>query len=67
MTENSPATLPKPQYTDLRLPSRLLVGRYDSLRGILQVQHKGVTYYFDLTQIEKPCYNGQHEQSKIYV
>lgn len=67
MTENSPATLPKPQYKPLRLPDGTLAARYDPLRGVLEVKCQGMKYYFDLTQIERPCYNGEHEQQRTQI
>jgi hypothetical protein len=49
MTENSPATLPQPQYKPLRLPDGTHSGVcYDPLRGVLEIQRKGTKYYFDL-------------------
>lgn len=53
----------QPQYEDLRLPDGKHSGvRVDVARGVLEVQRKGVRYYFDLTvlPIAKPvqiCYD----------
>lgn len=43
--------LPSPQYIELRLPDGKIAGRFDPLRGVLEVQTRGVKHYFDLTQV----------------
>lgn len=46
------AIVPPAQYEALMLPNGKLAGRYDPLRGILEIQSAGIKYYFDLTQIK---------------
>lgn len=44
--------LPSSQYIDIRLPDGSHSGvRVDSRRGVLEIQRKGVRYYFDLVQV----------------
>lgn len=47
-------SLPVAAYVELRTPNRdrkgKLLARYDSARGILEIQDAGTKYYFDLTQ-----------------
>lgn len=62
MTENRPATLPRPLYHDLRLPDGSHSGvRVDAQRLVLEIQRKGVKYYFDLAVM----YNGHQSPEKI--
>lgn len=43
--------LPSPQYVELKFVDGGLAGRYDPVRGVLEVQRRGMKHYFDLTQI----------------
>lgn len=43
--------LPSPQYIELKFVDGGLAGRYDPVRGVLEVQRRGTKHYFDLTQI----------------
>lgn len=44
--------LPPAQYEPLEFPDKKLAGRFDPVRGILEIQRAGIKYYFDLTQIK---------------
>ena len=56
-----------PQYLELRFPDGKLAGRYDPVRGILEIRRNGVNVYFDLAVLAMPilpfdkpsdtCYN----------
>jgi hypothetical protein len=37
-----------PTYVDLRFPDGKIAARYDPVRGILEMRHKGAMVYFDL-------------------
>ena len=53
---NHKSILPLARYEDLRLPDGSHSGvRVDAVRGILEVQKRGIRYYFDLTQIIVKC------------
>lgn len=40
--------LPSPQYVDLPFSDGGLAGRFDPVRGVLEVQRRGVKHYYDL-------------------
>jgi hypothetical protein len=42
---------PASQYVELRLPDGKLACRFDPIRGLLEVQSRGIKHYFDLTQV----------------
>jgi len=56
--------VPVPHYIELRFSSGKLAARYDPVRGILELQERGVRQYFDLALVDLPlenqtdvCYN----------
>lgn len=62
MPESKSVTLPRSQYTALRLPDGTHSGVcVDVSRLVLEIQRKGVRYYFDLAMM----YNAQHEQHGV--
>lgn len=50
-TITTKSILPSPQYIELKFVDGGLAGRYDPVRGVLEVQKRGMKHYFDLTQI----------------
>lgn len=44
--------LPSPQYIELRFPDGTHSGaRYDPIRGVLEVQKRGIKHVFDLSEV----------------
>jgi len=60
MANESPVlALPEPDYIDLRLADGTHSGvRLDMVRGILEVQKRGVKHVFDLTTIQRDQHRG---------
>lgn len=48
------------RYVELRLPDGKLACRFDPVRGLLEVQARGIKHYFDLTQVALSIDNNIH-------
>lgn len=53
MSEQFTAILPSPQYIELKFVDGGLAARYDPVRGVLEVQRRGMKHYFDLAQLKE--------------
>jgi len=51
MTETTRSNSPQPHYVEMRDPTGRLAFRYDPIRDMIETQHRGQKFYFDLALV----------------